>query len=153
HFQAMVIGSDAPNFSAGANLLLLLLEAQDSNWDEIDLMVRTFQNSTQALRYADIPVVVFPAGLTLGGGCGIVLNSDRAQAAAESYIGMVETGVGLIPAGGGTKELLRRAVGQLPNPHSDLLPFVQRVFEIIGFAKVSASADEAKALGFLTSAD
>ena len=106
NFQALVIGNDAPNFSAGANLMLLLLEAQEGNWDEIDVMVRTFQAATQALRYADVPVVSCPAGLTLGGGCEIVLHTDRVQAAAEAYIGLVEVGVGLIPAGGGTKEML-----------------------------------------------
>ena len=91
--------------------MLLLLEAQDGNWDEIDLMVRAFQDATQALRFADVPVIVAPAGLTLGGGCEITLHGDRAQAAAESYIGLVEVGVGLIPGGGGTKEMIARAVG------------------------------------------
>src|SRR5207253_9461691 len=132
----LVVGSDAGNFSVGANLMLLRLEAQEGNWDEIDLMVRTFQGATQALRYAEVPVVVCPAGLTLGGGCEIALHADRVQAAAESYIGLVEVGVGLIPAGGGVKEMLARAVEALP-PDADLLPFVQRAFETIGIAKVS----------------
>jgi 3-hydroxyacyl-CoA dehydrogenase len=117
------------------------------------MMVRAFQAATQALRYADIPVIVAPAGLTLGGGCEIVLHADRVQAAAESYIGLVEVGVGLIPAGGGTKEMLARAVHDVPSSHSDLLPFVQRVFEAIGFARVSTSAAEAKTLGFLRDGD
>ena len=150
NFAALVVGNDAPNFSAGANLMLVLLEAQEGNWDEIDLMVRAFQGATQALRYADVPVVVAPAGLTLGGGCEIVLHGDRVQAAAESYIGLVEVGVGLIPAGGGTKEMLARAVdGAAADATRDLLPFVQRVFETIGFAKVSTSAADARRLGFL----
>jgi len=153
NFAALVVGNDAPNFSAGANLMLLLLEAQEGNWDEIDLMIRAFQASTQALRYADIPVIVAPAGLTLGGGCEIALHGDRVQAAAESYIGLVEVGVGLIPGGGGTKEMLARAVAGLPPKHADLLPFVQRVFETIGFAKVSTSAANARRLGFLGEAD
>jgi 3-hydroxyacyl-CoA dehydrogenase len=153
NFSALVVGNDAPNFSAGANLMLLLLEAQEGNWDEIDLMIRAFQGSTQALRYADVPVVVAPAGLTLGGGCEIALHGDRVQAAAESYIGLVEVGVGLIPGGGGTKEMLARAVEGLPPTHGDLLPFVQRVFETIGFAKVSTSATDARRLGFLDEAD
>ena len=140
NFAALVVGNDAPNFSAGANLMLLLLEAQEGNWDDIDLMVRTFQGATQALRYADVPVVVCPAGLTLGGGCEIALHGDRMQAAAESYIGLVEAGVGLIPAGGGAKEMLARAVEGLTDPRADLLPRVQKVFETIGFAKVSTSA-------------
>jgi 3-hydroxyacyl-CoA dehydrogenase len=153
NFAAIVIGNDAPNFSAGANLMLLLLEAQEGNWDEIDLMIRTFQNATQAIRYADVPAIVAPAGMTFGGGCEIVLHADRVQAAAESYIGLVEVGVGLIPGGGGTKEMLARAVGGVPPGNVDLLPFVQRVFETIGFAKVSTSAAGARALGFLDDAD
>jgi 3-hydroxyacyl-CoA dehydrogenase len=153
NFAALVVGNDAPNFSAGANLMLLLLEAQEGNWDEIDVMIRAFQASTQALRYADVPVIVAPAGLTLGGGCEIALHGDRVQAAAESYIGLVETGVGLIPGGGGTKEMLARAVDGLPANPPDLLPFVQRVFETIGFAKVSTSAADARRLGFLGDAD
>jgi 3-hydroxyacyl-CoA dehydrogenase len=153
NFAALVVGNDAPNFSAGANLMLLLLEAQDGNWDEIDLAIRQFQGATQALRFADVPVVVAPAGLTLGGGCEITLHADRVQAAAESYIGLVEVGVGLIPGGGGTKEMLARAVAGLPPTHGDLLPFVQRVFETIGFAKVSTSAADARRLGFLDEAD
>src|SRR3954466_6015728 len=153
NFAALVVGNDAPNFSAGANLMLLLLEAQESNWDEIDMMIRAFQAATQALRFADVPVIVAPAGLTLGGGCEITLHGDRVQAAAESYIGLVEVGVGLIPGGGGTKEMLARAVHGLPANHPDFLPFAQRVFETIGFAKVSTSAADARRLGFLGDAD
>src|SRR3954462_7796427 len=153
NFTALVVGNDAPNFSAGANLMLLLLEAQEGNWDEIDMMIRALQASTQALRFADVPVIVAPAGLTLGGGCEITLHGDRVQAAAESYIGLVEVGVGLIPGGGGTKEMLARAVDGLPANQPDLLPFAQRVFETIGFAKVSTSAADARRLGFLGDAD
>ena len=153
NFAALVVFTNATNFSVGANLMLVLLEAQEGNWDEIDLMVRTFQNTTQALRHADVPVIVAPAGLTLGGGCEITLHGDRVQAAAESYIGQVEVGVGLIPAGGGCKELLARAVADLPSPQADLLPFVQRVFELTGLGKVSTSAPDARRLGFLTDAD
>jgi 3-hydroxyacyl-CoA dehydrogenase len=153
NFEALIVGNDAPHFSAGANLMLLLLEAQEANWDEIDLMIRSFQRATQALQHAEVPVVSCPAGLTLGGGCEIALHTDRVQAAAESYIGLVETGVGLIPAGGGTKEMLARLSDQLPGPESDLLPFVQRAFETIGFAKVSTSASDARRLGYLRSVD
>jgi 3-hydroxyacyl-CoA dehydrogenase len=153
NFSALVVGNDAPNFSAGANLMLVLLEAQEGNWDEIDLMIRAFQQATQALRFADVPVVVATAGLTLGGGCEIALHADRVQAAAESYIGLVEVGVGLIPGGGGTKEMIARAVEHLPSAQIDLLPFMQRVFETIGFAKVSTSAVDARGLGFLDDAD
>ena len=153
NFVAVVIGNDAPDFSAGANLMLVLLEALEGNWDEIDAMVQAFQRVTQALRYADVPVVVATAGRTLGGGCEIALHGDRVQAAAESYIGLVEAGVGLVPAGGGCKEMIARAVKDVPAPAADLLPFVQRVFETIGLARVSTSAADAKRLGFLSDAD
>jgi 3-hydroxyacyl-CoA dehydrogenase len=153
NFAALVVGNDALNFSAGANLLLLLLEAQEGNWDDIDLMVRSFQATTRALKYADVPVVVCPAGLTLGGGCEIALHGDRMQAAAESYIGLVETGVGLVPAGGGAKEMLARSVDGLADPRADLLPRVQKVFETIGFARVSTSATDARRLGYLSPTD
>jgi 3-hydroxyacyl-CoA dehydrogenase len=153
NFVALVVGNDAANFSAGANLMLLLLEAQEGNWDEIDLMIRTFQNCNQAIRSAEVPVIVAPAGMTFGGGCEITLHGNRVQAAAESYIGLVEVGVGLIPGGGGTKEMLAREVEHLPSSGVDLLPFVQRVFETIGFAKVSTSAADAERLGFLRDAD
>jgi 3-hydroxyacyl-CoA dehydrogenase len=153
NFTALVVGNDAPNFSAGANLMLLLLEAQEGNWEDIDLIVRSFQGATQALRYADVPVIVCPAGLTLGGGCEIALHGDRVQAAAESYIGLVEVGVGLIPAGGGAKEMLARSVEGLPDPRADLLPRVQRVFETIGLAKVSTSAADGMRLGYLRPVD
>jgi len=152
-FSALVVGNDATDFSAGANLMLVLLEAQEGNWDEIDLMVRTFQNATRALKYADVPVVVAPAGLTLGGGCEIALHGDRVQAAAESYIGLVEVGVGLIPAGGGTKELLARSMRQVPDSRGDVLSFAQRAFETIAFAKVSTSAPHARQLGYLRDYD
>ena len=152
NFQALVVGNDAANFSAGANVMLLLLEAQDGNWDEIDLMVRGFQAATSALRFAKVPVVVAPAGLALGGGCEVALHGDRVQAAEETYIGLVEVGVGLIPAGGGTKEMLARAVEALA-PQADLLPASQRVFETIGFAKVATSAVDARNIGYLRSVD
>jgi len=153
NFSALVVGNDGVNFSAGANLLLLLLEAQEENWDEIDLMVRAFQAATVGMRYANVPVVAAPAGLTIGGGCEAILHADRVQASAEAYIGLVEVGVGLIPAGGGTKEMLRRAVSHLPNPRTALLPYVQTAFETIGFAKVSTSAAGARALGYLQDVD
>jgi 3-hydroxyacyl-CoA dehydrogenase len=147
------VGNDAPNFSAGANLMLLLLEAQEGNWEEIDLMVRSFQAATEALRYADVPVIVAPAGLTLGGGCEITLHAHRVQAAAETYIGLTETAVGLIPAAGGVKEMLARAVGDELRPQADPLPFAQKAFELIGYAKVSGSATDARRLGYLSDAD
>jgi 3-hydroxyacyl-CoA dehydrogenase len=133
--------------------MLLLLEAQEGNWDEVDLMVRAFQGATQAIRYAEVPVVVAPAGLALGGGCEFTRHGDRAQAAADTYIGLVEVGVGLIPAGGGTKEMLARSMADAPTADTDVLPFVQRVFETIGFGKVSTSAGDAKRLGYLRDCD
>ena len=152
NFAALVVGNDGVHFSAGANLMLLLLEAQEGNWDDVDLMIRAFQGATMGLRNADVPVVVAPAGLTLGGGCEIVLHADRVQAAGESYIGLVEVGVGLIPAGGGTKEMLARSMDALP-PGADVLPFVQRVFETIGFGTVSTSGPDARRLGYLRAGD
>jgi 3-hydroxyacyl-CoA dehydrogenase len=153
NFAALVVGNEAEHFSAGANLMLVLLEAQEENWDEIDLMIRTFQQTTMALRYADVPVVVAPVGLTLGGGCEIVLHGDRVQAAAESYIGLVEVGVGLIPAGGGTKEMVARAAESMAPGSTDYLPPIQRAFETVAFAKVSASGPDAQRLGYLRSVD
>ena len=152
NFTALVVANDAPNFSVGANVMLLLLEAQEANWDEVDLMVRAFQGATMALKHSPVPVVVAPAGMTLGGGCEVVLHAARVQAAAEAYIGLVEVGVGLIPAGGGTKEMLARAM-ETAAPGADPLPAVQRVFETIGFAKVSTSGPQARQLGFLRDGD
>jgi 3-hydroxyacyl-CoA dehydrogenase len=140
NFAALVVGTEGQNFSAGANLVLLLLEAQEGNWDDIDAMIRTFQRTTTGLRYADVPVVVAPLGFTFGGGCEIALHADRVQAAAETYIGLVEVGVGLIPAGGGTKEMLLRSGAR-------------RAFETIGFAKVSTCAPDARRLGLLRDVD
>jgi 3-hydroxyacyl-CoA dehydrogenase len=140
NFAALVVAAEGPNFSVGANLMLLLLEAQEGNWEDIDGMVRSFQQSTVGLRYSEVPVVVAPFGLALGGGCEVVLHGDRVRAAAESYIGLVEAGVGLIPAGGGTKEMLLR-----------LGP--EKAFETIGFAKTSTSAPEARRLGYLKDVD
>jgi 3-hydroxyacyl-CoA dehydrogenase len=145
HFEALIVGTEGPHFSAGANLMLVLLEAQEGNWDEIDLMVRAFQNATQALRRSAVPVVVAAAGWTFGGGAEIALHADRIQAAAESYIGLVETGVGLIPAGGGVKEMIARS--------GPVLPGAQQTFETIGFARVSASAADARRLRFMRGSD
>jgi 3-hydroxyacyl-CoA dehydrogenase len=152
NFAALVVGNDAVNFSAGANLMLLLLEAQEGNWEEVDLMVRAFQSVTSAIRCASVPVVVATAGLTLGGATEISLHAARVQAHAETYMGLVEAGVGLIPAGGGTKEMLARAMEATPS-RVDPLPAVQRVFETIGFAKTSTSAADAARIGYLRDED
>jgi len=110
-FDAMVIANDAVNFSVGANLMLVLVAAQEQEWDEVHMAVKQFQNVNLALKYAPKPVVAAPQGMALGGGCEIGLHAARIQAAAEAYIGLVETGVGLIPGGGGSKEMLIRANG------------------------------------------
>jgi 3-hydroxyacyl-CoA dehydrogenase len=151
-FAGLVVGNEAPNFCAGANLMMVLLEAQEGNWEEIDLMVRGFQRAIIGLRYSPVPVVVAPAGLTLGGGCEMALHGDRVQAAAESYMGQVEVGVGLIPAGCGTKELTMRAIDATVRG-TDPLPRLQRAFELIGFGTVSTSASDAKRLGLLRDVD
>jgi 3-hydroxyacyl-CoA dehydrogenase len=153
-FEAMVIANQAPNFSVGANLMLLLVTAQEEEWDELHLAVRQFQRANMAIKYAPGPVVVAPQGMALGGGCEINLHAARIHAAAEAYLGLVETGVGLIPGGGGTKEMLIRA-----NEHAtgadglDLLHAMQPIFETIAMAKVSTSAEDARKLGFLRPAD
>ncbi|MDQ3171707.1 MAG: 3-hydroxyacyl-CoA dehydrogenase NAD-binding domain-containing protein [Acidobacteriota bacterium] len=151
--RALVVATRGPHFSAGANLMLLLLASQDGDWDEVDLMVRSFQRATMALRLSAVPVVVATGGMALGGGCEIALHGDRVQASAETYIGLVEVGVGLIPAGGGTKEMLARAMESMPDANGDLLPHVQRVFETIAFGKVSTSAPHARRLGYLRDVD
>ncbi|MFH1755976.1 MAG: 3-hydroxyacyl-CoA dehydrogenase/enoyl-CoA hydratase family protein, partial [Candidatus Latescibacterota bacterium] len=115
NYEALVIGNQGGNFSVGANLMLILLEAQDGNWEEIDLVVRAFQKANQALKYCKKPVVAAPFGLTLGGGSEVCLGAGHVQASAETYMGLVEVGVGLIPAGGGCKELLLRNMEGMPN--------------------------------------
>ena len=150
-FAALVVGNEGEHFSAGANLMLLLLEAQEGNFDEIDVMVRAFQRSTMALKLSAVPVVVAPAGLALGGGCEICLHGDRVRAAAETYMGLVEVGVGLIPAGGGTKEMLLRAVDEADT--DDVFPNVQAAFQTMGLGKVSTSAPDARRLGYLRAVD
>jgi len=146
NFEGLVIGNQGQNFSAGANLMLLMMEALEGNWDEIDHMVRTFQRATQAIRYNPKPVVTAPFALALGGGCEIAMAGARVQAAAETYIGLVEIGSGLIPAGGGTTEMLRRSTA---NGSTRL----KEVFENIGFAKVSTSAEHARQLLYLRPED
>lgn len=151
----LVISHDDPRaFSAGANLVATLTAAREGRWDELEQSVRFFQETVTGLRKAPFPVVVAPFGLTLGGGAEITLHADRVQAHAETYVGLVETGVGLLPAGGGTKELLFRFTSELqPYEESDLFDGVRRAFGIIAMATTSASALEARKLGFLREAD
>lgn len=154
NFQGLVIGNQAQNFSVGANLMLILMQAQDENWDELDLAVRLFQKVTMGIKYSERPVVVAPYSMTFGGGCEISLSAPKIHSAAELYMGLVELGVGLIPAGGGTKEMLLRNISHIPlDSTADLFPFVKRAFETIGMAKVSTSAKDAKNLGYLREDD
>ncbi len=154
NFAGLVVGNEEKNFSAGANIMSMLLEAQEGNWDELDSTVRMFQGAMSRLKYSKIPVVAAPFGFTLGGGCEICLASDRVHPSAEVYMGLVETGVGLIPAGGGTKEMLLRNIEGIPaDSEADLFPFVKRAFQTIGMAKVSTSAPDAARLGYLRPGD
>src|ERR1017187_7348682 len=147
-FRGLVIGNDAANFSAGANLALILMLAIDQDYDEISLAVRAFQNMNMRVRYSSIPVVVAPHGLTLGGGCEMSLHADSVQAAAETYIGLVEVGVGLIPGGGGSKEFALRASDAFEEGEIEL-PILKERFLTIGMAKTAISAHEAYDLGIL----
>jgi 3-hydroxyacyl-CoA dehydrogenase len=153
-FDALVIANQGENFSVGANLMLLLVTAQDEEWDEIDRAIRQFQNVNRAIRYAPKPVVAAPHGMSLGGGCEISLHAARRHAAAETYIGLVETGVGLIPAGGGCKEMLVRAGAAAAGASDlDLFQHLRPIFENVAMAKVSTSAEDARKLHYLDSAD
>jgi 3-hydroxyacyl-CoA dehydrogenase len=153
-FDALVIGNQGRDFSAGANLMLVLLEAQEGNWEELDLALRAFQQVTAAIRRAPFPVVAAPFGRTLAGAAELCMACPHVQAAAETYMGLVETGVGLIPAGSGTTEMARRAAARIPDGvDADLLPLVRWAFETIAMARVSTSAEEAKALGYLRPSD
>lgn len=150
NYRGLVIGNQANNFCVGANLMLMLMEAQDHNWPELDLMVRQFQKAMGSLRYLDRPVVAAPFGMTLGGGVEVCLPCDRIQASAETYMGLVEVGVGLIPGGGGNKEMLIRWMeGVDPKDRVSLQPLVNHVFMAIGQAKVSTSGEEARKYKFV----
>lgn len=166
-FAGFVISGDRDNFSVGANLMQLLLTAQEGEWDEVNAAIRGFQQMTAAIKFCPRPVVVAPFGMTLGGGAEMCLHGARRQPHAETYIGLVEAGVGLIPAGGGTKEMLLRAMDSAaaiapPDPKdppsrfaqsAELQAALRRTLETIAMAKVSTSAAEARTLGLLSSAD
>jgi len=154
-FDGLVIGNQSENFSVGANLMLMLFEIQDENWDDIEAIVKAFQDVLMAVKYFEKPVVAAPFGMTLAGGCEICLASAKMQAAAETYMGLVEVGVGLIPAGGGTKEMLLRCTEGIPPGVVDveLLPFVRKAFETVAMAKVGTSAKEAQQLGYMRPTD
>lgn len=154
-WRGLVISASAPNFSVGANLALVLMEAQDENWDDLNRAIAELQNTDMLLKYLERPVVVAPYGITVGGGLEIAMHSARTVAAAETYMGLVEVGVGLIPGGGGTKELALRYARMLPAGESqmpnrpELISFVSRAFESIATAKVTGSAAEGRDLNFL----
>ena len=154
NYLGLVIGNQGKNFCVGANLMQILLEAEEENWDELDFMVRQFQNGTMALKYAKKPVVSAPFGMTLGGGAEICLHSHAIQASSETYMGLVELGVGLIPGGGGTKEMAVRAMeGILPGIQVAPDYFFAKRFEAVAMAQVSTSAEKARQLGFLRDHD
>ncbi len=160
-FEGLVIANHADNFSAGANLALVLLAAQEEEWDDLEWEVKSLQDALMKLKYLEKPVVAAPAGMALGGGCEVCLAADRVRYAAETYMGLVEVGVGVIPAGGGTKEMLIRNTEHLFEVQKggvylkqiELMPFVARGFETIAMAKVSTSGPEAVKLGYLRPTD
>jgi len=160
-FEGLVIANHAQNFSAGANIFLVLAYAMEKKWDELGAMVKGLQDAMKAVKFFDKPVVAAPAGMALGGGCEICLHASRIRAAAESYIGLVEVGVGVLPAGGGCKELLLRNMagvfevsrGGIYPRQIELKPYVARTFETIALAKVSMSGPEAQKMGFLRPTD
>ena len=153
-FDAMVIANQAPNFCVGANLMLVLVGAQEQEWDELHMAVKQFQNVNLAIKYAPKPVVSAPQGMALGGGCEISLHAAKIHAAAEAYIGLVEAGVGLIPGGGGTKEMMLRANENAGSGDDlDLFHALRPIFENIATAKVGTSAEEDRQLGYLRRTD
>ncbi|HZQ70882.1 MAG TPA: 3-hydroxyacyl-CoA dehydrogenase NAD-binding domain-containing protein [Terriglobales bacterium] len=160
NFDAFVITNDATNFSVGANLMLLLMAVQEEEWDDVDMVIRQFQGMTQAIKFSPKPVVSAPFGLTLGGGTEISLHAAARQPHAELYTGLVEVGVGLLPGGGGCKEMLLRAVDSASSIRKDgrgesveIMEAMKKAFETIATAKVATSAHEARGLGFLHDSD
>ena len=160
NFSSFVITGDSANFSVGANLMQLLLSIQEEEWDEVELAVKGFQNMTQAIKFCPRPVVVAPYGMCLGGGVEIALHGAARQPHAELYMGLVETGVGLIPGGGGCKEMTIKAVeaGSSIRPDGrgegvEIFEALKKNFETIAMAKVSTSAVEARGMGFFTASD
>ncbi|MBC6991370.1 3-hydroxyacyl-CoA dehydrogenase/enoyl-CoA hydratase family protein [Hymenobacter sp. BT491] len=151
-YRGLVVGNDAPNFSAGANLGLVYMYALDQEFDEINMMIAQFQNAMMRMRYSSIPVIGVPHGLALGGGCELNLHADKVVASAETYMGLVEFGVGLIPAGGGTKEMTLRTAAKYEEGEPEF-NLIRNTFMTISTAKVSTSAAEAYDLGFLRRGD
>ena len=153
-FEGLVIGNHADNFSVGANLALMLERARNKDWNALEAMISAYQRANMRFRLSPKPVVAAPAGMALGGGCEIAFGADRICAAAETYIGLVEVGVGLIPAAGGVKEMAIRCLEGVPlDVGSELFPHFKRAFETIAYAKVSESAAGANQLGYLRDTD
>ncbi|WP_276356747.1 3-hydroxyacyl-CoA dehydrogenase/enoyl-CoA hydratase family protein [Cohnella caldifontis] len=153
NYEGLVVANQGKNFCVGANLMLLLMEAQDGEWDEVDAIIRRFQHTMYQLKRLDKPVVAAPHRMTLGGGVEACMPADQVIASAETYYGLVEVGVGLIPAGGGCKEFALRASQNARLPEADLQPLLNQTFETIGLAKVSSSGHDAKKLGYLRPTD
>ncbi|MBY0124196.1 3-hydroxyacyl-CoA dehydrogenase/enoyl-CoA hydratase family protein [Bacillus sp. S/N-304-OC-R1] len=154
NYKGLVIGNQGKNFSVGANLAMILMEAQDDNIFELDMVVRHFQQAMLKIKYCSKPVVAAPFGMTLGGGAEVCLPTAHIQAASETYMGLVEVGVGLLPGGGGNKELYIKHLNSLPNGiEFDLQKVANKVFETIAMAKVSTSGEEARENNFLNNAD
>ena len=151
--QGLIIANQGKNFSAGANLMLLLSTITEGAFEDIDLGVREFQNTSMLLKYSKIPTVVAPFNITVGGACEFSIHADAIVASAETYIGLVEVGVGLLPGGGGTKEMAIRAITEADYYGVDILPILGKYFENIAMAKYSSSAYEAKKMGYLTDKD
>jgi 3-hydroxyacyl-CoA dehydrogenase len=153
-YEGLVIGNEADNFSTGANIFMAALAAQNEMWDQIESFLKLGQDMHMRMRYFPKPVIVAPAGLALGGGAEIVMHASRVVASAETYIGLVEMGIGLIPSWGGVKEILRRVLNPPMRTNSaEALPYLQRIFEQIGLAKVATSAEEARTMGILNGCD
>lgn len=153
-FDGLVIGNEAEHFSAGANLFMVVMGAQSGMWDQLEGAVKKMQDMNMRMRYLSKPVVVAPAGMALGGGAEVTMYASRVVASSELYAGLVEIGAGVIPAGGGTKEMLRRILNPpMRTKNAEPLAFLQRLFEQIGLAKVSASAEEARQMGILGPCD
>ena len=153
-YKGLVVGNDSDNFSVGANIMMIVMAAQQKLWGQIESQLKELQNAVQRMRYSPVPVVTAPTGLTLGGGAEITMGGNAIQAAAELYIGLVEVGVGLIPGATGSIQLLRNIYGPFAdNPDYDAFPYIKQVFLSVGMANVATSAEEARDAGFLKDTD
>jgi 3-hydroxyacyl-CoA dehydrogenase len=153
-FEAVVIGNQGAHFSAGANLFLIAMYSQQEQWDELEAVVEGLQDMNMRLRYSPVPVVIAPFGYTLGGGAEVMMHASRIVSSGFLVTGLVEVGMGLLPAGGGTKEMLRRVLNPaMRTENADAMPFVQQLFMQIGTAKIATSPIEAREFGMLAESD